>query len=183
MEKYLFKNWKTLPFKKKSFEGQLSRYAKVCIVSIDNPDKVIDIIPIYGEKYNTGLGRLIKLIYDIELKVPLDSESNRLLALLQKPIEGKFEEIKSLHGPLYHQFTPDEAKFGLCLAAEVWKAERDESGKVKIFNSMKVFTASYYDSDLGKYNYINGWFPNQMYYKYFGYRYLPISELKEPIML
>ena len=181
MEKYLFKNCKTYPFKKKSFEGQLGRYAKVCIVNVDNPEKIIDIIPIYGEKYNKGLGRVIKLFYDIELNVPLDSESNRLLAFLQKPIEGKFEEVKSLHGPLYRQFTPDEAKYGLCHANDVWKPERDENGKVKLYNTMKMFTQYMYDPDLGAYNYVPGWFPNQMYYKYFGYRYLPISQLKESL--
>ena len=181
MEKYFFKNWKTFPFKKKSFEGQLSRYAKVCVVSVNNPDIVMDIIPIYGEKYNSGLGRVIKLIYDIELKVPLDSESNRLLALLQKAVVGQFEEIISLHGPLYHKFTPDEAKYGLCLNTEVWKPERDEAGKVKVYNTMKVFTQYMFDADFGTYNYVSGWSPNQMYYKYFGYRYLPISQLKVSI--
>lgn len=178
MEKYLFRNWKTHPFKKKSFEGQLGRYAKVCIVNVDNPEKVIDIIPIYGEKYNKGLGRVIKLFYDIEINVPLDSESNRLLAFLQKPIEGKFEEVKSLHGPLFRQFTPDEAKYGLCLANDVWKPETDEYGKIKVYNTIKVFTQHMYDPDFGTYNYVSGWFPEQMYYKYFGYRYLPISQLR-----
>lgn len=181
MGKYLLKNWKTYPFKKKTFEGQLGRYAKVCIVSIDNPEKVLDIIPIYGEKYNSGLGRVIKLFYDIELAVPLDNESNKLWTLLQKPIEGKFEEIKSLHGPLFRRFTPDEAKYGLCLATDVWKPERDENGKVRVYNTMMVFTQYMYDSDIGTYSYVPGWFPNQMYYKYFGYRYLPISQLGEPL--
>lgn len=181
MEKYFLKNWKTFPFKKKSFEGQLGRYAKVCVVSANNPDVVIDIIPIYGEKYNTGLGRVIKLIYDIELNVPLDSESNKLLARIQRPVLGQFEEIKSLHGPLYHQFTPDEAKYGLCLNTDVWKPEKDEVGKVKVYNTLKVFTQYMFDSDFNSYNYASGWSPNQMYYKYFGYRYLPISQLNVSI--
>lgn len=179
MSKFLFKNWKTSQFKKKSFEGQLGRYAKVCIVSVDNPETVLDIIPIYGEKYNSGLGRVIKLFYDIELKVPLDSESNRLLSLLQEPIDGKFEEVKSLHGPLFRKFTPDEAKYGLCLSADVWKPERDQGGKVRVYNTMKVFTQYIYDPDFDTYNYVPGWAPEQMYYKYFGYRYLPISQLGE----
>ncbi len=181
MEKYLFKNWKTFPFKKKSFEGQMGRFAKVCIASIDNPEKILDIIPLYGKKYDSGIGRVIKLIYDIELKVPLDSESKNLLVLLQKPIEGKFEEIKSLHGPLFRQFTPDEAKYGLCTANDVWKPEREESGIIKIYNTMKVFTQHRYDPDFESYNYVHGWFPSDMYYKYFGYRYLPISHLKESL--
>lgn len=182
MEKYLFKNWVTLPFKKKSFEGQLDRYAKVCVVSIDNPDKVIDIIPLYGKKYNTGIGRIIKLIYDIEQKVPLDNESKRLWDFLQKPMVGKFEEIKSRHGPLFRRFTPDEVKYGICPATEEYKPEIGENGMVKVYNTMKVFTRYTFDSEFCKYNYTRGWSPNEMYYRYFGYRYIPISQLAVPVV-
>lgn len=183
MGKYLLKNWKTFTFKNSSFEGQLDRYAKVCIVSVDDPERVVDIIPIYGKKYSVGHGRIIKLFYDIEQGTILNKESQKLLLALQKPIEGKFEEIKSKNGPLFHQFTPDEAEYGLCSNSEVWKPERDENGKVKVYNSMRVFTQYMYDPDLGKYNYVNGWFPHQMYYKYYGYRYKPLSMLTEPIQL
>ena len=183
MEKYLFKNWATFPFKRKSFDGQMDRYLKVCVVSIDNPTKVLDIIPIYGNENSSGLRDIINLIYNLENGVTLDKASIQLLNTLQKPIVGQFEEIKSLHGPLYHQFTPDEAKYGLCPAYSVWKPERDENGKVKVFNSFNVFTLLVNDSDLRISHYAAGWFPNQMYYKYYGYRYKSLSELTEPIQL
>ena len=144
MEKYLFKNWATFPFKRKSFDGQMDRYLKVCVVSIDNPTKVLDIIPIYGNENSSGLRDIINLIYNLENGVTL---------------------------------------YGLCSEHDVWKPERDINGKVIEYNSMRVFTMSLYDSDFGVYNYANGWFPSQMYYKYFGYRYLSISQLTEPIQM
>lgn len=183
MEKYYFKNWKTFPIKNKSFDGQMDRFVKVCVVSINNPDKVLDIIPIFGKESLSGLRDIIRLIYDKERGIELDQKSNNLLQYLQKPIIGQFEEIKSMHGPLFHKFTPDEAEYGLCSKYDVWKPERDNQGKVIEYMSMKVFTLMHYDSDLGKYNFAAGWFPSQMYYKYYGYRYLPISQLKEPVQI
>lgn len=180
MEKYYFKNWETFPFKRKSFDGQMDRFVKVCVVSVENPQKVLDIVPIYGNEKSSGLRDIIKLIYDKERGIALDNESIQLLKKLEEPILGKFDEVKSLHGPLFHQYTPDEAKYGLCSSLDVWKPERDSHGIVKEYMSMRVFTVSSYDPDFGKYNYVNGWFPNQMYYKYFGYRYKPISLLAEP---
>lgn len=183
MEKYYFKNWKTYPFKKKSFNGQLDRFAKVCIVSVEKPNEVIDIIPIYGENNDKRFESIIKLIHDIELNIPLDIESKKLLNTLQRPIVGQFEEFKSLHGPLFHQFTPDEAEYGLCSERDVWKPERDENGNVKEYNAIKVFTMYSYDSEFGSY-YINPEFTAQkMYYKYLYYRYKPISMLNEPTKL
>lgn len=51
MEKYLYKYWQTFP-KYNSIDGQLDRFAKVCVVSVSNPQKVLDIIPIWGKKMN-----------------------------------------------------------------------------------------------------------------------------------
>lgn len=177
MEQYYFKNWKTYPFKKKSFEGQLDRYAKVCIVSVAKPNEVIDIIPIFG------LGRIIKLIHDIELSVPLDIESKQLLNTLQRPIVGQFEEINSMHGPLFHQFTPDEAKYGLCPEDDIWKPKRDKNGNVKVYNTIKVFTMYKYDRELGIYQIAPGFAAYEMYDNYVPYRYKPISMLTEPMKL
>lgn len=182
MAKYLFKNWETQPFKDISFEGQFDRYAKVCIVSVDNPETIVDIIPIYGKMDDIkGFKQIIQLIHYQEQGIPLDNESRRLLLSLQKPFEGGFEEIKSMHGSLFRQFTPDEAKYGLCPVNKVWKPERDENGKIKVYNTMKVFTRFTEIPDIGTRIYVNGWFPHQMYYKYFGYRYCPISQLREPL--
>ena len=79
MAKYFLKNWQTFPFKRKSFEDQLDRYAKVCVASIDNPNVILDIIPIYGYRsYNTGLGKVIKLIRPVRLKTPISLPSDSL---------------------------------------------------------------------------------------------------------
>lgn len=181
MEKYLLKNWTTFPFKRKTFDGQMDRFAKVCVVSLENPSKVLDIVPIYGNENSSGLRDIIRLIYDIEKGKTIGNDAKQLLSALQEPVLGKFESVESLHGPLFHQFTPDEAKYGLCSANDVWKPERDNQGKVKEYLNMKVFTIINYDSEFGKFNYANGWSPSQMYYKYYGYRYLPFSKLTEPI--
>ena len=66
MEKYLFKNWATFPFRRISFEGQMDRYAKVCVVSVDNPQRVLDIIPIYGKEKSSGLCDIINLIISVQ---------------------------------------------------------------------------------------------------------------------
>lgn len=181
MEKYLLRNWTTFPFKRKSFDGQMDRFVKVCVVSPEDPSKVLDIVPIYGNENSSGMRDIIRLIHDKERGYPIDDDAKKLLSSLKEPVFGQFECVKSLHGPLFHQFTPDEAKYGLCSVNDVWKPERNNQGKVKEYTSMKVFTISYYDSDFGKFNYVNGWFPSQMYYIYFGYRYLPFSKLTEPI--
>lgn len=181
MEKYLLRDWTTSQFKRKSFDGQMDRFVKVCVVSPKNPSKVLDIVPIYGNERSSGLRDIIRLIYDKERGYPLDNDAKNLLNALQEPVFGQFVRVNSLHGPLFHQFTPDEAKYGLCSENDIWKPERDDQGKVKEYMSMIVFTISYYDSDFGKFNYANGWSPSQMYYKYFGYRYLPFSKLTEPI--
>lgn len=161
----------------------MERFVKVCVVNADNPNKVLDIVPIYGNEDSPGMRDIIRLIYNVERGTAIDDDSKKLLKEIQKPLSGEFVEIKSLHGPLFRQFTPDEAKYGLCSEHDVWKPERDSHGKVKDYVSMKVFTISLFDSDFGKYNYVNGWFPHQMYYKYFGYRYKPLSMLTEPIQL
>ena len=183
MEKYFFINWATFPFKRKTFDGQMDRYVKVCVVNAENPQKVLDIIPIYGNEDLSGIRDVIRLIYDIERGVEIDDASKKLLNNLQKPIMGDFVEIKRLHGPLFHQFTPDDARYGLCPEYNVWKPERDSQGKVKEYLSMRVFTISLYDSDICQYHYAKDWSPNKMYYKYFGYRYKPLSMLTEPIQL
>ena len=183
MEKYMLKNWQTFPIKKKTFEGQMDRFVKVCVVSANNPYKILDIIPIFGNEDSCGMRDVINLIYDLERGIAIDNASEKLLRSLQEPLFGQFVDIKSLHGPLFHRFTPDEAKYGLCSEHDVWKPERDCQGKVKEYVSMKVFTISLYDPDYGQYSYADGWFPNQMYYRYFGYRYQPLSMLTEPIQL
>lgn len=170
MEKYFFKNWATFPFKRKTFDGQMDRFVTVCVVNAETPQKVLDIIPIFGKL-------IVNLIYDWERGIQLDNESSELLKTLHNPIEGQFEEIKSKDGPLFHRFTPEEVKYGLCPASLIWKQERDQEGKVKVYESIKVFTQYEYYSDIGKYDYANGWFPDQMYKKYYGYRYLPISKI------
>lgn len=173
MAKYKLINWQTLPFKRKSFDGQLERYIKCCVVSADVPDKVLDVVYIFGNK---GL-------IDHVHKKELDKASDSQLKELSMPIDGEFFDIKSLNGPLYHVFSKDEAQFGLCSAEDVGKAERDNKGKVKIYHTIKVFTIYKIIEKVGIKLYEKGWSPSQMYYRYFGYRYLPLSDLTEPLQL
>ena len=53
--------------------------------------------------------------------------------------------------------------------------------KVKVYHSIIVFT-HYYDND-GEKEYVNGWFLEQMYRRYWGCRYLPLSDITEPLQL
>lgn len=173
MGKYKMINWQTLPFKRKSFEGQPDRYAKCCIVSVDNPHKVLDIIPLFGPE------QFIKIVYDCEQGIGKEKWVHKL----EKPIDGEFIEVKCHNGPLFHRFTKDEARYGLCNEQDVGKAERLDNGKVKVYHSIKVFTCFEFNEVIGKKQYCNGWSPDQMYDKYLGYRYIPISDLTEPLYL
>lgn len=170
MAKFLLTNWETVPFKKKSFEGQPDRFIKVCVASIDNPKQVLAIIPLFGidERY-------IKIVHDYELG------KRELPSYFNIPYDGEFEEVKSEHGPLYRVFTPDEAKYGICSPNEVGKVERLPNGKVKIYHSIRVF-CRFYVNKLGK-QYLNGWFPTQLYQRYFDYSYHRLSDLIEPLQI
>lgn len=176
MKKFKFVHWRTFPIKKESFKGQYNRFALTCVVSVDNPEKVIDVIPIFG-KNNDRNERIIKLIYSKECNIHLDEESEKLWDVLQRPVYGKFVEEPSMHGPLYRTYTQGEADHDLCPVSMVGKPERDENGKIREYTAIKVFTQWKYDS--GEWSSKNGWSSHQMYYKYFGYRYHPISQLKK----
>jgi len=179
MEKYYLKNWKTYPFKEKSFEGQLDRFAIACVTSLKAPNLILDIVPVWGRDYSSGMGRFIKLIHEKELGNKLDRDSLEFMSYFSKPIDGEFIEIKSKHGPLFKIRTRNEAEYGLCNIDEINKPIRDTEGGVIIYNTMKVFTWSRYDSEFLQYNYVKGWFPEDMYSKYFCYRYFPISMLND----
>lgn len=175
MAKYLFTNWETIPFKKKSFEGQLDRYAKVCVSSVENPHKVLFILPLFGKECGAGYGHIIEIVRNHELRKDNDLEFSKLL----KPFDGEFVEIPSKHGPLFRIFTKDEAKYGICPKDKIGKAERDETGKVKIYHTIKVFCLYENNIIIGK-QYINGWYPEDWYYRFFGYNYRVLSDLTEP---
>lgn len=193
MEKYLYKYWQTFPFKYNSFDGQLDRFAKVCVVSVSNPQKVLDIIPIWGKKDEPRLRDIIQLIFKLEDGKALAPQENKLLEFIKKPIIGQFEEIPSKHGPLFRRFTRDEAKYGLCSKYDVGKPERDENGRVRVYNTIRVFRHYIYDSEFeknnipvsedDKYYTTPEWDLNKMYDKYFGYRYFKRSQLTEPILI
>ncbi len=171
MPKFLFTNCKTFPFKKKSFNGQSERYVKCCIVSVNNPKQVLAIIPLFG--YDD----ITEDIYNYELgKGPFPS-------YLNKPIEGEFIDVPSKHGPLFRVFTKDEAKYGLCPQENVGKVERTLTGKVKIYNSIKVFTLYGTDNETGKKRILNGWSLDTWYNRFFGFNYHVLSDLIEPLQL
>lgn len=180
MEKYYLKNWRTFPFKEKSFEKQLERFAIATVCSVNNPNVILDIVPVWGRDYNRGIGRYIKLVHEKELGFELDKESNDyLLSYFSKPIYGEFEEMKSHHGPLFRIYTQNEAEYGLCSIEDINKPERDSEGNIKVYNTVKVFTWSTYDSDFGQYQYVRGWLPDDMYSKLYCYRYFPIHMLNQ----
>ncbi len=177
MGKYLLTNWETVPFKRKSFEGQLDRYLKVCVVSVESPHKVLQILPLYGKENRGGFSDLIEEVRNYEICKEKGKPCS-LPAYMTKPVEGGFEEAPSLHGALFRRFTPDEARYDLCPPNNVWKAERMENGKVKVYHSIKVFCLRYQD---GKY--IEGWRPEDFYYRFFGFSYHVLSDLTEPLQL
>ena len=181
MEKYLLTNWETVPFKKKSFEGQLDRYLKVCVASVDSPHRVLHILPLYGKECRGGFSDLIEEVRNYEI-CKEKGEPCSPPSFMSKPVEGGFEEIPSLHGALFRRFTPDEARYGLCHPNDVWKAERMENGKVKVYHTIKVFCLYKKNNKIGQ-RYLNGWFPNELYRHYYGYSYLPLSDLTEPLQL
>ena len=178
MTKYIFTNWETIPFKKKSFDGQLDRYAKVCVSSVNNPQKVLFVLPLFGSENGGGFGRIIEIVHNYELGRDNNSEFSKLLS----PVDGEFVEIPSKHGPLFRIFTKDDAKYGICSDDMVGKVEREKTGKVKIYHSIKVFCLYKNNIVIGK-QYINGWHPEDWYYRFFSYNYRVLSDLTEPLQL
>jgi len=108
------KKWKTFPFREKSFEGQLDRFAIAAITSVKAPNVIIDIVPVWGRSYNGGMGKYINLLHQREQGYELDRKSLEFMSYLSKPINGEFVKVKSLLGPLFRIHTSMEAEYGLC---------------------------------------------------------------------
>ena len=181
MGKYIFTYLETVPFKKKSFEGQMDRFLKVCIASANNPQKVLFVLPLYGKQNGGGFRGLIEVVRNHELGQ--DQKSEFPFSELLKPADGEFVDVPSLHGPLYRVFTKDEAKYGICPEEKVGKIERTPDGRVKIYHHIKVFSLYAFDDDTGEKTYLDGWFPNDFYYRFFGYNYHRLSDLTEPLQI
>ena len=74
-----------------------------CVVSIVNPNRVLDTVPIYASSsFESGPTRIIKLIHDMEQGIPLENESKRLWKRLQQPMDGGFRVVKAKVEPLFH---------------------------------------------------------------------------------
>jgi hypothetical protein len=181
MAKFLLTNWETVPFKKKSFEGQLDRFLKVSIATVDNPQKVLLTLPLYGNDYGGGFSHLIELVRNYE--VGKEEKSKIPFEELLQPIDGEFVDIPSKHGPLYKTYTKDDAKYGLCSKEFVGKAERTPTGKIKIYHTIKVFTPLIINNETGQKEIISGWSPEKLYYRFFGYNYHILADLTEPLQL
>lgn len=180
MGKYIIANFETVPFKRKSFEGQMDRFVKIYIASVDAPDKVLAVVPLFGNDNGTGFYDLIKAVRNHELgqdeKTPFPFED------LYKPIDGEFVDVPSMHGPLFRVFTIEDFKCGLCKTDEIGRVERTLDNKVKIYNTIRVFT--HYNMDgAGHKVTAGGWNPNTLYFRYYGYNYKPIADLTEPLQL
>ncbi|MBQ6186671.1 MAG: hypothetical protein IJK49_01825 [Prevotella sp.] len=171
MNRYCLTNWKTSPFREKSFEGQLDRFAIACVVSADNPNRVLEVVPIFRRESNYGLAKIIGILHKKELGLTLDEQSLKLLNELSKPIWGDFVEMGSIHGPLKRMYTREEADCGLCTPDNVGKYELNTDGSVKEYNSIKVFTMKDIDG-----SYLKGWCPDDMYSRYIYHRYFPIND-------
>ena len=181
MAKYLMTNWETVPFKRKSFEEQLDRYLKVCVASVDNPQQVLMILPLFGKKNRGGFTDLIEVVRNHELGQ--DDKSPFPFSALLIPQEGEIVDVPSKHGPLFRIFTKDDAKYNMCSIDEVGRVERIATGKVKIYNSIRVFTPFCYDNETGEKVVLDGWWPEDWYYRFFGFNYRMLSDLTEPLQL
>lgn len=179
MGKYVFTNLETVPFKTKKYDWQLDRYLKLCIADVDNPQKVLFVLPLYGKQNGRGFSKIIEVVRNHELGQ--DQKSKFHFSDLMRPVDGEFVDVPSMHGPLFRVFTKDEAKYGMCSKMNVGKVERNHDGKVKIYHHIKVF--SLYSTDDGEKTYLNGWFPQDLYYRFFGYSYHKLSDLTEPLQI
>lgn len=179
MEKYLFTNWETVPFKGKTYDWQLDRYLKVCVASVDNPQKVLCVLPLFGSNRGNSFKPYIEIVRNHEL----GKDDKNEFSFLSEPVDGEFIEVPSKHGPLFRVFTKDDAKYGMCHPNSVGKVERTSDGKVKIYHSIKVFTVYKKDEDFGKMVIMPKWFPEKWYYRFFGYNYHVLSDLTEPLQL
>lgn len=181
MAKYLLTNWETVPFKKKSFDGQLDRYLKVCVASFENPQQILFIIPLFGTKNGGGFADLIEVVRNHELG--RDEQSHFSFKELLTPQEGELVDVPSKHGPLFRVFTKDDARYNMCSINDIGRAERTATGKVKIYNSIRVFTLLHVDNETGEKVVLDGWRPDDLYNRLFRYNYRVLSDLTEPLQL
>ena len=181
MAKYLLTNWETVPFKKKSFEEQLDRYLKVCVASVNNPQQVLLVLPLFGKKNRSGFTDLIEVVHNHELGQ--DEKSPFPFSELLKPIDGEIVDVPSKHGPLFRIYTKDDAKYNICSLYDVGRVERTATGNVRIYNSIKVFTPIIVDNETGERVSLDGWKPEEWYNRYLGFNYHPIGDLTEQLQL
>ena len=178
MKKFILTNWQTVPLYKK-YDWQLDRYIKVCVVDADNPQKVLFIVPLFGDNTGGGFSHLIEFVRNYEV----GNQTNHPFSDLLEPVDGEIVDVPSLNGPLFRVFTKDEARYGICRKEDVGKVERTPTGKVKIYHSIKVFTIYIKDNETGNIEPLSGWEPEQMYRRFFGYNYRILSDLTEPLQL
>ncbi len=134
---------------------------------------------LFGKDDGSGFGYIIKTVRNHELGCGDEKEFKELL----QPLYGEIVEMPSRHGPLFRTFTKDEAEYGICPKDDEGKVERDTDGKVKIYHFIKVFCLCYKKDKITGQHYLNGWYPDNWYYRFYGYNYHTLSDLTEPLQL
>ena len=117
-----------------------------------------------------------------------DADSDQLVIIELKRDGNVYSPICSLLRDLHIHPTG----FSKCCIGMVWtdpglkhniKIERTPDGRVKIYHHIKVFSLYAFDDDTGEKTYLDGWFPNDFYYRFFGYNYHRLSDLTEPLQI
>lgn len=127
--KYFFRNFRTFPFSKRSFNEQHEYFVKADVYSVKEPRRLLTVVPIWQR--NT-YGNIIDLIRNNEVNgTPIPND-------LYQPIPGEFVNVQ-WHLPLYRIWTDDDVRLGRCPSNKLGEYVQNRDGTYKVFNKVKVF--------------------------------------------
>ena len=126
---YVLKNFRTIPFSKRSYNEQHEYFVKADVYHVGKPHTLLDIVPIWQ---NNRYGNIIDIIHNHEVNG--DTIPNELF----QPVPGEFVNFEWPQ-PLYRIYTDDDVRLGRCSSNMVGKYVRNLNGTIKVFNRVKVF--------------------------------------------
>ena len=125
MEKYMLVNYRTRSFSQKTFEGQSDFFVVADVVSANEKEKVLEVVPIWNNAYL----EMVQLAHMTGEPIP---------KLFKDSFYGEFSYYPN-EKPLYRKYTHEDAYRGLCDNNSIGNFVHNLDGSIRVFNSIIVF--------------------------------------------
>lgn len=125
MDKYLFINFRTRKFYRKTFEEQSENYVVADVVLEKNPSQILDVVAFWGHEYDEAVRRF-------------ELYGEPLPQSFHKPFYGEFVSVPS-ETPLLRKLTKDDVHRGLCSVNDIGSYVCNPDGSIRFFYQIKVF--------------------------------------------